>query len=141
LHNIIGAPFIWLASDGGVALAPERRRSVAGIKRSSLKGVFGTIVAAPTNEKYKTNMKKRYDEYVASGFQVSYNGQIIPLRPEVHVFAPYAYDAMMIALTALNDLYDARALRLQHHRAARRALRSQVRGHDRPQHVRRVPGP
>jgi ABC-type branched-subunit amino acid transport system substrate-binding protein len=103
-HNIIGAPFIWLASDGGVALAPDAT-SVADIKRSSLKGVFGTIVAAPSNEKYKTNMKKRYDEYVASGFQVSYNGQIIPLRPEVHVFAPYAYDAMMIALTALNDLY------------------------------------
>jgi ABC-type branched-subunit amino acid transport system substrate-binding protein len=103
-HKIIGAPFLWLASDGGVALSPTAE-TVGDIKKESFVGLFGTIVAAPTNEKYLTNMKARYDKYVADKHMVHYNNVLVPLRADVHVFAPYAYDALMIAATALNDLY------------------------------------
>jgi hypothetical protein len=105
VHNIIGEPFIWLASDGGVALAPSGD-AVAGIKRRRLKGMFGTIVAGPTNEHYRTVMKPRYDQMVAAGLQSAPVQRLGATAPEPHVFAPYSYDAFMVAMTTLNTLYE-----------------------------------
>jgi serine/threonine protein kinase len=104
-HKIIGAPFIWLASDGGVSLTPSGD-AVAGIAPASLKGMFGTIVAGPTNEHYRTVMKPRYDQMVAAGVTVRQYNASAPLTPEPHVFAPYSYDAFMVAMTTLNTLYE-----------------------------------
>jgi serine/threonine protein kinase len=104
-HKIIGDPFIWLASDGGVSLT-LLGDPVLGIKPESLKGMFGTIVAGPTNEHYRKVMLPRYQEMVAAGVQVPQNGKPVPLTPEPHVFAPYSYDAFMVAMTTLNSLYE-----------------------------------
>jgi ABC-type branched-subunit amino acid transport system substrate-binding protein len=105
VHNIIGAPFIWLASDGGVALTPSGE-AVDGIKPESLKGLFGTIVAGPTSEHYRTAMKPRYEQLAREGYKVAQFGKTVALRPQPHVFAPYSYDAFMVAITALNTLYE-----------------------------------
>jgi ABC-type branched-subunit amino acid transport system substrate-binding protein len=103
-QKLIGHPFIWVTGDGGSTLALDKPEEL-NITAQNLVGMFGTQLAAATNDKFQKALNEPYQALLRNNTKVLVYGEELDYPATISVYAPYAYDACAIVLTALNSLY------------------------------------
>jgi serine/threonine protein kinase/ABC-type branched-subunit amino acid transport system substrate-binding protein len=103
-QKLIGHPFIWVTGDGGSTLALDKPEEL-NITAQNLVGMFGTQLAAATNDKFQKALNEPYQALLRNNTKVLVYGEELDYPTTISVYAPYAYDACAIVLTALNSLY------------------------------------